>query len=325
MKYSFYFLIASVLFSCNNEPRGSLLNNGNSDPTINASVFEDLSALIEDLKTPPQLFDINDQNAPSTITGEKGTVINFNANSFTDSDGNPVTSGIIIELQEYLSLSDMMKNNIQTTSSGQLLVTGGSFNLSATDNSGNSLSVAPWSIGAELPILTDISGFESDMRLFVGQSTTVNGMEQIDWNTDTNNTQEFWLDGGIMNFYGIDLGLSNCDVLYDMASENPTQFSVYVADNTNPQNYVIWMFINDFPSVIYISSPTDDGLGVKTYDGSIPVGLNATLLAIGVDDDNYLKFGTLDISVQGDDVFTITTDYGTSEVLSELIDQLGAQ
>jgi hypothetical protein len=86
---------------------------------------------------------------------------------------------------------------------------------------------------------------------------------------------------------------------------------------------MIWMFVNDFPSVIAITSPTDDGLGVKTYDGSIPVGLNATLLAIGVDDDNYLRFGTLEIDVQEEDEFTIDVDYGTTENLATLINQLG--
>ena len=59
------------------------------------------------------------------------------------------------------------------------------------------------------------------------------------------------------------------------------------------------------------------------HDGSIPVGLNATLLAIGVDDDNYLRFGTLEIDVQEEDEFTIDVDYGTTENLATLINQLG--
>ena len=62
---------------------------------------------------------------------------------------------------------------------------------------------------------------------------------------------------------------------------------------------------------------------MKTYDGSIPAGLNATLLAIGVDDDNYLRFGTLEINVQGDDNFTIDVDYGTTEDLNTLINLFG--
>ena len=321
MRFIFYFFTVLVFFSCNNEPTGGL-NGEDSNPNINASVYNDVSSLVDDLKSNPQTFDINDQTTPTTVTGSGGTVINFDSNAFTDLDGNTVSSEIIVHLDEYLTLGQMMKNNIQTLSNGQLLVTGGSFNLDATDVNGNALDINPWSVSAQLPIQTDITGFETGMSLFVGEVNTTDGIEQVNW-TQAGNNNEFWLSDGFMNFYGIDLGLSNCDVLYDMAGEEGTQFSVYVENNTIPSNFMIWMFINDFPSVIAITSPTDDGIGVKTYDESIPVGLNATLLAIGVDDDNYLKFGSLEIDVQGDDNFTIEVDYGTTEDLSTLINQLG--
>ena len=35
-------------------------------------------------------------------------------------------------------------------------------------------------------------------------------------------------------------------------------------------------------------------------------------MAIGVDDDNYLRFGTLEIDVQEEDEFTIDVEYGTT-------------
>lgn len=319
MRYIYYFFTGLVFLSCNNEPTGGI--GDDSNPNVNASVYNDVTDLMDNLKSETQTFDVNDQTTPTSITGEGGTIVNFDANAFTDSDGVLVTSGIVIHLDEYLSLSQMMKNNIQTLSNGQLLVTGGSFNLAATDANNAPLNVNPWSVNAQLPIQTDISGFENGMSLFVGEINTTDGIEQVNWTQATNNN-EFWLSDGFMNFYGIDLGLSNCDVLYDMAGEEGTQFSVYIEDSIIPSNYMIWMFINDFPSVIAITSPTDDGLGVKTYDGSIPVGLNATLLAIGVDDDNYLRFGTLEIDVQEEDEFTIDVEYGTTENLTTLINQL---
>ena len=243
MKSNFFFLAVLMFLSCDNETIGGVIGEASAP---NASVFSDVSSLIQDLKSESQTFDISDQTIPSTIIGQGGTIIDFAANSFTDSDGNAVTSGIVILLDEYLSLAEMMKNNIQTLSNGQLLVTGGSFNLAATDNNNNPLTINPGSINSQLPILTDITGFESGMSLFVGETNTINGTEQINWTQGNNN--EFWLNEGFMNFYGIDLGLSNCDVLYEMAGEDGTQFSVYVENNTTPSNYMIWMFINDFPS-----------------------------------------------------------------------------
>ncbi len=83
-----------------------------SIPNVNASVYNDVIDLMDNLKSETQTFDVNDQTTPTSITGEGGTIVNFEANAFTGSDGVLVTSGIVIHLDEYLSLSQMMKNNI---------------------------------------------------------------------------------------------------------------------------------------------------------------------------------------------------------------------
>ena len=49
------------------------------------------------------------------------------------------------------------------------------------------------------------------------------------------------------------------------------------------------------------------------------MGLNATLIAITTDSNDLLKFGSLDITVTGDDNFNVDTEYGTIEELQELI------
>ena len=61
---------------------------------------------------------------------------------------------------------------------------------------------------------------------------------------------------------------------------------------------------------------------LETYDGSIPTGLNGTLLGIHIDDDNYLNFGVLPITVAGDDSFNIDVDYGTEAELVALVESL---
>ena len=313
---SIFALIA--LFSCTNEPA----NNGQVTPPIVASTFSSLTNLIDELKVDPQRFSITDPTVASSITGEEGTIIRFGANSFKAPDGTTITSEVQVDLNEYLSLSNMLKNNIQTLSNGQLLVTGGSFELSATSPNNPVLTVEPWSVSAEIPVQTNLTGFENQMRLFTGERVVLDGREQVNWNFTQN--LESWFNEGVMNFSGIDLGLSNCDALLQLAGENPTQFSVYFEGVTDPSTYAVWMFINDFPSVIGITSPTTDGAGVKTYNNSIPMGLNATLVVLGVDEDSYLKFGTLDINVQGDDVFTVSLDYGTTEMLTQVIIALGS-
>ena len=111
MKSNFFFLAVLMFLSCDNETIGGVIGEASAP---NASVFSDVSSLIQDLKSESQTFDISDQTIPSTIIGQGGTIIDFAANSFTDSAGNAVTSGIVILLDEYLSLAEMMKNNIHT-------------------------------------------------------------------------------------------------------------------------------------------------------------------------------------------------------------------
>jgi hypothetical protein len=61
---------------------------------------------------------------------------------------------------------------------------------------------------------------------------------------------------------------------------------------------------------------------LETYDESIPTGLDGTLIGINIDDNNYLSFGSLPITIAGDDSFNINVNYGTEAELVELIESL---
>lgn len=290
-------------------------------PTPEADQFDSLSEIVEALKTDPQTFTVADPTVFQSITGEDGTVLNIQANSFLDMDGNPLTTPVTVELNEYLELEDMLRGNVQTTSNGRILVTGGSFDFNAKDENGNDVSLNPWSVSTQIPVQTDITGFENDMQYYRGTTTVVDGREMVDWTLGEN--QEWWMDSsGIFEIYGIDLGLTNCDVLYDLAGEDATQFEVTVDGVSDYANVSVWMVIDDFPSVVMITSQNDAGTALETYEASIPLGMNGTLLAIHSDEDGYLKFGSLPITVAGDDSFAVSTDYGTMDELAALITSL---
>lgn len=302
------FTISIFTFNCK--------TSDDADP-INADNYSSLSELVESLKEEPQSKTISDPTMANTITGDDGTVININANAFTDNGNNPITTPVTAKLSEFLTLGKMIKNNAQTSSNGQLLVTGGSFDLTFEDENGNPVNVNPWSLQAAIPVQTNIAGLENNMQYYIGSRTTVEGREMVDWTLGQN--VEAWFDQGAFNIAGLEQGLANCDVLYDMAGETPTQFEVTISDVSDYSNSTVWMFIEDFPSVIMITSLNDTEDALETYANSIPVGLNATLIAITVDDENYLKFGSLPITVAGDDIFNVVVDYGTTSELEALI------
>lgn len=306
------FSISSFMLNC---------KTNDDEDSINADNFNSLSELVESLKQEPQTHSISDPTMISTITGDDGTVITINANSFTDNDNNPITTPVTAKLSEFMTLEKMMKNNVQTSSNGQLLITGGSFELEFEDENGNPVNVTPWSMQAAMTVQTDTTGLDLNyMNYYVGNRMTVDGREMVNWTLGEN--VEAWFDEDSFNIAGLEQGLANCDVLYDMAGETATQFEVTISDVTDYSNSTVWMFIEDFPSVIMITSLNDTEDALETYANSIPAGLNATLIAITVDDENYLKFGSLPITVAGDDTFNVDVDYGTTAELEVLIETI---
>ncbi|MEM9544798.1 MAG: hypothetical protein AAGA77_02435 [Bacteroidota bacterium] len=307
--FDFRVFLALIILLC-------MTSCGDDDPG-DADTFVSISELFKSLEPPIQTYTIEDPKEASTIKGDEGTVINVMANAFTDQHNDPVTTPITVNLNEYLSLEDMFMGNVQTTSNEQILITGGSFELSFEDVNGNAVNPSPFSLQASIPVQTDVSGFENDLRYFTGERINVDGREIVDWDVQSNS--ETWFVDGTFNIAGLEQGLSNCDVLFSMAGESPTQFSVSIDGVTDYSKSSVWLFIDDFPSVVVLTVINDTGDALKTYENSIPKNLKATLLAIHIDDDNYLKYGSLPITVAGDDLFTVNVDFGTTSGLEALV------
>ena len=295
LKFLFICLITFVFFYKCDDAEGGVYQNNNI-----ADTFLNINDLRSSLKPDPYIETI-DPSASFSVTGPGGTNITCTGNSIIDSSGNTVIDDVTISLYEFNTLDEMILAKAPTTSNGNLLVTGGSFEVRAMNSVTNEeLEFSPWSCQCSLNIQTNPAGFENQMMLFNGNTNNLdnNGQEVVDW--DLQNQGEFTVFDEVFQAWGIDVGFSNCDVLYDMAGENGTQFEVTVSDVTDyTDNVEVWLIIDDFPSVVMITD-INSTPALETYAGSIPQGLNGTLLAIHIDDENLLKFGSLEITVAGD-------------------------
>ena len=317
LKFLFICLITFVFFYKCDDAEGGVYQNNNI-----ADTFLNINDLRSSLKPDPYIETI-DPSASFSVTGPRGTNITCTGNSIIDSSGNTVIDDVTISLYEFNTLDEMILAKAPTTSNGNLLVTGGSFEVRAMNSVTNEeLEFSPWSCQCSLNIQTNPAGFENQMMLFNGNTNNLdnNGQEVVDW--DLQNQGEFTVFDEVFQAWGIDVGFSNCDVLYDMAGENGTQFEVTVSDVTDyTDNVEVWLIIDDFPSVVMITD-INSTPALETYAGSIPQGLNGTLLAIHIDDENLLKFGSLEITVAGDDSFNVDVDYGTEEEFIALVQSL---
>lgn len=320
------FICAFFTSSCgvdSNNTNNLGINPNRPEGVYGVTQFENIADIQSQIKPDAQTFGINDTSTNSTITGASGTTININANGILTTGGTPYTGVVTANLSEYLTPNAMILSGLQTSSDGQLLVTGGSFDFSLKGANGESLKLNDWSSNARMPVEVTLEpNFQSSMQYYIGERIEVDGREQVNWSLNKR-SQEFAIFDGFADFYGLTIGLANCDVLYNsVVTGLGTQFSVLLEGVTAYSNAIVWMYINDFPSVVQITTLIENEEGFKTYDDSIPLGLNASLLAINVDEENYLKYGTLQVEVQGDDVFTIPLEYGTAEDLVALINSL---
>ena len=323
MKTKLIYLMSIIfslgVYNCDEADGGSYQSPPNPP---NASTFTSIQDLRNSLKPDPHVNTV-DPSGSFTVEGPDGTSITCTGNSILDSSGNIVSDDVNISLYEFNTLDEMILAKAPTTSNGSLLVTGGSFEVTAENaTTGEQLEFSSWGCNCSLNIQTNPSPtHENQMVLFDGNTNNVdnNGLEVVDWNQAN-------ADGGagqgVFTAYGIDIGFSNCDVLYDMAGENGTQFEATVTGVSDySSNVEVWLIIDDFPSVVMLTT-VNSTPALETYAGSIPTGLNGTLVGIHIDDDSYLNFGVLPITVAGDDSFNIDVDYGTEAELVALVESL---
>lgn len=129
------------------------------------------------LNNATQTFTI-DAGQNQSITGSKGTVVHFYANSFVTASGAPVTGNIQIELVEIYGKKDMILLNKQTMGVNGTglspLISGGQFNIVAKQN-GQKLRLANgmgYSIDAPAP-----NGTTPQMGVFYGAIAN----DQLTW------------------------------------------------------------------------------------------------------------------------------------------------
>lgn len=122
------------------------------------SIEEILSQLVD----PPQLFCINN-NRDTVIRGEQGTIVLVKANSIARTDGEPIVECVQLELQEAFSKSDMLLNNLTTTSNGELLESEGMFNLSLS-----SQNAAQFELVKEYVAFVPTDSVRDDVQVFDG-------------------------------------------------------------------------------------------------------------------------------------------------------------
>lgn len=123
-------------------------------PTIQ---FDDIQELYKQLEQKKQTFCI-DPNRDTILALDQGTIISIQAGTFVNQKGC-----VTISAKEVYKKSDMLLENLSTTSNGKMLESGGMIYLEATNSSGK-----PVSPKKEMAIFLPTTDYKNDMKLFKG-------------------------------------------------------------------------------------------------------------------------------------------------------------
>lgn len=254
----------------------------------NSQVFT-LKKLFGNLASTPQIFMVN-AGQTQTITGASGTKITFRPQSFKNAAGTVITSGIVkIELVEIYKPNEMIANRVNTVTPTQLLTSGGSVNIKATQD-GNEVLANSYRISFKQP-----GDSNNPMALFRGAPISAEDPTII-WGNDTSGTVPRTVkDTASENlfFYTFDSCTSfnwiNCDYFYSNPGPK-TDVSVVATDSTfninNTQVFVVFPGINSVSSMrTYTAATRTFSLGLPGYH--LPVGSVIHLVIISAKNNTY--------------------------------------
>ena len=246
-----------------------------------------------------------------SVTFAGGTTLTFAPGSVQDESGNVYSGEVQLKVREVQRKSDMLLSNVLSVSNTSPLVSGGMFFLDLKTPSGAALNVNPvQGVGAAVPVV----GKPNDrMQQFVGQGTScsqqgggagagpvtsaplASGDSSVNWcpvagqfgiNTST--------PPGSYVFSIFGKGWINCDFFYQDSRPKTTVHVGFTA--INDANTVVFLVPQGINTVIALY--TQDGSNQrKSYDNSLPIGLNTELVALTFNaGKQYLAHKTVTVS-----------------------------
>jgi hypothetical protein len=272
--------LLAAIQACNPNDEPALDVNSVNPPD---SRFE-LERFLASGREPMQEFTF-DASTPQEIRGEEGTLLRIPANAFVHPSGTPITGTVQVRLREMYSPGDLIFNNAATVSNGQILSSGGSFELEVQQN-GQDLRLAT---NAQIGVQVPTDSVDPNMQLFTARGRDT--ANQVAWQpqnvavADTvRDTTGTW-GGGLDTLYSFNLNslfrFINCDYFWnDPRPLTEVKIQVDSAMSYSDTRVLVYLpSVNAMVAVTTFASP----YFLINAGYRLPVGINAFFIAIHVD------------------------------------------
>lgn len=300
--------VAFAIVSCKKETP----IDPDTDPTVNASAQALSNYFATNTSNAVQTFTIDAAN-PIAITGSKGTVINFSANSFETQSGTVVTGNVKIELIEIFSKADMIRLNKPTMAnhpSGGLapLISGGEFKITASQN-GESLRLREgYNYFVTVPA---VNGVDPNMEIFYGNGDS----DTVIWNQA--DSSALWGQGNTYMGYFDSLNWINLDYFMNVPGPQTT-VQVEVPSGFNNQNCALYISFDGMNSLAMLYNSNGNIFTTATYY-TLPVGMNVHFVALSfVNNEPHVAIVSAEITNNHYEVIQQLNQTTTTQLTADL-------
>lgn len=256
-----------------------------------------------------EFFTFNEDTGGS-FNSVKGSQIIIPPNTFVDAGGNPVSGNVTLEFKDIYDKSDMVLSDMSTEDyNNNILVSGGMFYIRIKQNA-QALDLAVGKkIVVRMPL--DSTDLDTSMAPYVsGQDSSSNNLWWPSYNDSLLYTATDYI-YNIYNYNNPDSGSwYNCDSPGPFSSYPQTLLTINQTDDPNQYNTQVFLL---FPGVNAMMSIYMNYYSPYSFMYSFaPVGLNCTIIAIGVKDQK-LYYAREDIIITQN----LTTNFTLTETTTE--------
>lgn len=271
-------LIAMTSCKKDNPPHADVVQPGTTGQGTASGA--DLKAFYNsNLANVEQSFTI-DAASPVLITGNQGTTIQFNPNSFETMSGQNVTGNIQIKLVEIFTKDKMIMMNKPTMANdftGGLapLISGGEARITATQN-GQTIRLKPgmnYALTVPAP-----NGVDPNMGLFYGENST----DTLIWNAA--DTATFYGQGNTYFTFPDSLNWINCDYFYSNPNVKTT-VQVQIPAGLNGSNCALYISFDGLNSLAQLYN-FSGGVFTSSPNYQLPIGLPVHFIAVAIINGN---------------------------------------